>query len=82
MVPTQNLEAWQAYQLGKQRMAKRTSAALIEAEKFFRKAIALDPQFALAYVGLADALRLGIEYGGKPLEATIAEADQAGIEGP
>ena len=27
-VPTQNLEAWEAYQLGKQRMAKRTSAAL------------------------------------------------------
>ena len=48
-VPTQNLEAWEAYQLGKQRMAKRTSAALAEAERYFRKAIALDPKFALAY---------------------------------
>jgi TolB-like protein/Flp pilus assembly protein TadD len=75
-IPTQDLEAWQAYQIGKQRMAKRTIAALIEAEKFFRKAISLDPQFALAYVGLADTLRLGAEYGGKPLEATIAEADR------
>ena len=26
-VPTRNLEAWEAYQLGKQRMARRTSAA-------------------------------------------------------
>ena len=26
-IPTQNLEAWEAYQLGKQRMASRTSAA-------------------------------------------------------
>ena len=31
-IPTQNLEAWEAYQLGKQRMAKRTSAGLAEAE--------------------------------------------------
>ena len=38
-VPTQNLEAWEAYQLGKQRMAQRTSAALAEAERFFRRAI-------------------------------------------
>ena len=47
-VPTQNLEAWEAYQLGRQRMAKRTSAALTEAERFFRQAIDLDPKFALA----------------------------------
>ena len=52
-IPTQNLEAWQAYQLGKQRMAKRTSAALTEAEKYFRKAITLDAKFALAWAGLA-----------------------------
>ena len=55
-VPTQNLKAWEAYQLGKQRMAKRTSADLADAEQFFREAIDLDPQFALAYVGLADTL--------------------------
>src|SRR5690606_23664017 len=42
-IPTQNLEAWEAYQLGKQRMAKRTSDGLTEAEEFFRKAIDIDP---------------------------------------
>ena len=47
-VPTQNLAAWEAYQLGKQRMAKRTSEGLADAEQFFRKAIELDPKFALA----------------------------------
>ena len=76
-VPTQNLEAWEAYQLGKQRMAKRTSDALAEAERFFRKSIDLDPTFALAHVGLADALILQIQYSGKPLEGTLAEADRA-----
>ena len=57
-IPTQSLDAWEAYQLGKQRMAPRTSAYLIEAERFFQTAIEHDPRFALAYVGLADALYL------------------------
>jgi TolB-like protein/Tfp pilus assembly protein PilF len=74
-IPTQNLEAWETYQIGRQRLAKRTSAGLGEAAKFFRRAIGLDPKFALAYVGLADTLRLETEYSGKPLEATIAESD-------
>ncbi len=57
-VPTQSIEAWEAYQLGKQRMARRSSEGLAEAEQFFRKAIELDPQFALAHVGLADVAAL------------------------
>jgi len=76
-VPTQNLEAWEAYQLGRQRMAKRTSAALADAERFFHTSIDLDPTFALAHVGLADALILQTMYSGKPLEGTLAEADTA-----
>ena len=76
-VPTRNLEAWEAYQLGKQRIAKRTSAALADAERFFHKSIDLDPTFALAHVGLADALILQTQYSGKPSEGTLAEADRA-----
>ncbi len=75
VVPTQNLQAWQAYQLGKQRMAKRTSAGLADAERFFREAIELDPTFALAYVGLADTLRLETDYSDRPLETALADAD-------
>jgi len=74
VVPTRNLEAWEAYQLGKQRMAKRTSGGLVEAEKFFRKAIELDPKFALAWVGLADTLTLQVAYGGAPQDVTLAKA--------
>ena len=76
-IPTESLEAWQAYQLGKQRMAPRTSAALIEAEGHFRKAIGLDAKFALAWVGLADSLALQTEYAGRPKDAGLGEAERA-----
>ena len=76
VVPTRNLAAWEAYQLGKQRVAKRTSGGLIEGEKFFRKAIELDPNFALAYAGLADSLSIRVEYGA-PFLATLEQAAAA-----
>ena len=76
-VPTRSLQAWEAYQLGKQRMAHRASAGLSEAEQFFKKAIDLDPKFALAYVGLADALILQTYYVRTPSDATLARADAA-----
>ncbi|MCM2311132.1 MAG: tetratricopeptide repeat protein [Steroidobacteraceae bacterium] len=75
--PTQNLAAWEAYQLGKQRMARRTGDALAEAERFFREAIELDPAFSLAHVGLADVLRMQHEYSGVPLKSALAQAEPA-----
>ena len=71
-IPTKNLEAWETYQLGKQRMARRTTEALADAEGFFQQAIDRDPNFALAYVGLADTLLLQVNYGGVELETVIA----------
>jgi len=77
LVPTHNLEAWEAYQIGKQRMAYRTSAGLATAEKHFRKAVALDPTFALAFVGLADTLTLQTVYAGRETDAGLSQAEQA-----
>jgi TolB-like protein/predicted Zn-dependent protease len=73
-VPTRSLEAWEAYQLGKQRMARRTSADLADAERFFRRAIDRDPEFALAYAGLADTALLQVTYSGRPYAAMHAKA--------
>jgi TolB-like protein/Flp pilus assembly protein TadD len=76
-VPTQNLEAWESYQLGRQRLAKRTSSGLTEAERYFRKAIELDPNFALAYSGLADSLAVRLDYTDAPRAATLERAQAA-----
>jgi TolB-like protein/Flp pilus assembly protein TadD len=79
-VPTQSIEAWESYQLGKQRMARRSSETLAEAEQFFRKAIELDPQFALAHVGLADVLRMQIGYSGAARAAALTRAEKSVAE--
>jgi len=53
--PTQNFEAYQAYLLGKRRLAEGTMSTVAAAIAYFEQAIDLDPKFALAYVGLADS---------------------------
>jgi len=74
---TERLEAWEAYQLGRQRLARRTSGSLAEAEDYFRRAIELDPAFALAYVGAAEALIPRIGQTGFPQGETLARAEAA-----
>lgn len=76
-VPTQNLQAYEAYLLGKQRMLLRTRMALMEASEYFEKAVKLDPQYALAYVGLADANLLLGNYAYVPLNEALAKAEPA-----
>lgn len=77
IVPTRNLDAWEAYQLGRHRLAERTSGSLVEAEKHFRKAIELDSNFALAYTDLAQTLVRQIVYSDAPLLATLDRAQAA-----
>jgi TolB-like protein/Flp pilus assembly protein TadD len=64
-VQTENMAALEAYFLGRQAMAKRTSSALAEAEAQFKKAVELDHDYALAYVGLADTYVLQSSYSGR-----------------
>ncbi len=52
--PTQNLEAYQQYQLGRFFWNKRTVEGFELAVGHFEQAIALDPDYALAHAGLAD----------------------------
>jgi len=75
--PTDNLAAYDAYLLGRQKMARRTSDALQEAERHFSEAIRLDPRYALAYVGLADAYALLGQYGALDDREVVARAGPA-----
>jgi TolB-like protein/DNA-binding winged helix-turn-helix (wHTH) protein/Tfp pilus assembly protein PilF len=51
---TENNEAYQLYLKGRFHWNKRTAEALNKAIEYFNEAIAKDPNFALAYAGLAD----------------------------
>jgi len=76
-VPTKNLAALEAYFHGKQRLATRTSEAYINAVDLFQRAIELDPEFALAYVGLADTYTLQALYAGFSQEEMSAKSELA-----
>ena len=56
---TENAEAYQLYLKGRYSWEKWTSDGTRQAVDFFERAIALDPSYALAYAGLADAYLVG-----------------------
>jgi len=76
-VPTENLEALEAYFLGRQTMATRRVTDLAEAVEHFERAVALDPDFALAYVGLAYSSALYWNYASLPSEEPLERAGKA-----
>ena len=56
---TESAEAYELYVRGRYHWNKRNYEGLSESQHFFRKAIDMDPNFALAYAGLADSLIFG-----------------------
>ncbi|HKY28125.1 MAG TPA: protein kinase [Pyrinomonadaceae bacterium] len=52
---TENVEAYQLYIKGRYFWAQRTRDGLRKGAEYFKKAIDLDPLYALAYAGLSDA---------------------------
>lgn len=55
LTPTESLPAYTAYLQGKRLAESESVESLTEAVSHFKEAIELDPEFALAHVGLADA---------------------------
>lgn len=55
---TENSEAYRLYLVGRYQLSNRSASNLQKAIKTFDKARGLDPKFALAYAGLADAYAL------------------------
>ncbi len=73
------LEAYGELILGRQQMAKRTTGSLAAAEQHFKEAIELDPDYALAYVGLTNTIALQVHYAGRLMEESL-ESQQPLIE--
>jgi len=67
---TSDPKAYEAYLKGRFFWNKRTVEDLSRAVGYFDQATQIDPQFSLAYAGLADAYQLLAEYGGiDPIQA-------------
>ncbi|MFT5208509.1 MAG: TolB-like protein/Tfp pilus assembly protein PilF [Flavobacterium sp.] len=58
-----NPEALIAFSMGQAALSKRTEEGLRDAGKYFQEALSADPNYALAYTGLADANTLLVNYG-------------------
>jgi serine/threonine protein kinase len=60
---TDNSDAYQLYLQGRYHWNQRTPAGIKKSIEFFQQATEKDPNFALAYVGLADAYNMGNNLG-------------------
>ncbi len=60
---TLNSEAYQLYLQGRYHWNQRTGAGIKKSIEFFQQATEKDPDFALAYAGLADAYNMGNNLG-------------------
>jgi DNA-binding winged helix-turn-helix (wHTH) protein/Tfp pilus assembly protein PilF len=70
---TENVEAYQSYLKGRFHWNKRGPQDLRNAIEHFKQAIALDPSYALAYAGLADAYTL-LANAGSPAHQIMPKA--------
>jgi serine/threonine protein kinase/tetratricopeptide (TPR) repeat protein len=77
---TDNLEAYNAYSQGRFLWNKRTEEHLTRSIEYFERAVELDPDYALAYAGLADAYSVLPSNVGTPVEEVLPKAKDAAIK--
>jgi TolB-like protein len=77
---TSNLEAYELYLKGRHHWHQRSPATLRSAVQYFEQSIKLDPQYALAYAGLADCYAILNFYGWMPTGAARPRAHAAMAE--
>ena len=74
---TENTGAYQLYLQGRFFWNKRSEEGLKTAIRYFEKAIEKDPQYALAWAGIADSYSLLGEYGNIPRKELYPKAEAA-----
>ncbi|MGH7671537.1 MAG: tetratricopeptide repeat protein, partial [Gemmatimonadales bacterium] len=62
-----NITAYGLYLKGRYAWNKRTQEGVVEGIAYFEQAIAEDPNYALAYTGLADSYALHVDYSSVPV---------------
>ncbi len=77
-IPTQNINAYKLYLQGKHYWYQQ-GESLLKSLSCFDKSINLDPQFALAYVGLADTYILLGYYNLNPFNEAIKKSKEAAL---
>lgn len=75
--PTDDLEAYRLYLQGRVLVEQRTAEEMRQSVEYFRRAIDREPDYALARVGLADALTLLADYGYEAPDELIPDAERA-----
>jgi len=76
---TSNPKAYQHYLRGRHLWNNRTREGIQGAREAFEAAVALDPSFAAAYAGLADAWQLLPDYGDVPAAEGLSRAKAAAL---
>jgi len=77
---TNNVEAYQLYLTGRYHWNKLTPQEIAKSIGFFKEAIDLDPTYALAYFGLADAYRALAPTAELPAKDTLPHARAAALK--
>jgi len=77
---TVNPEAYQDYLKGRYHWSKRTREDFKKATEYFQSAIAKDPNYALAYSGLADSYSLTSVYGWAAPRELMPKAKEAALK--
>jgi TolB-like protein/Tfp pilus assembly protein PilF len=75
--PTENLEAYRLYVQGRALLDQRSDPGIRQAVGYFRRALAADSSYALAWAGLADARSLLSLYGYAPPDSVLPMAQRA-----
>lgn len=74
---TENAEAKKLYQQGLYYWRKNTDEATLESGEYFKQAIEKDPNFALAYVGLAEYYNIMAGFGNMRPNEALPKAEEA-----
>jgi len=77
---TANVEAYQDYLKGRYFLNKRNSEAILKSIDYFQRAIDLDPNYALAYAGLAEGYDKAFFFIGFPPREMIAKERAAAAQ--